>query len=420
MSHAAIPSSRKFPTLTPVSPYLRRFAAAMLAGAVTATALSTVAPSAYYDFLEWPLFESDLLSDLRLLHPGATPATIVSAVLMPFFVLLVGKELWEAVVLERGGLHGRHAVAPLAMAVGGILGAILVWLLLSAGIETAEEGAGAPGWAVPISSDIVLIVLFGRAIFGKGHSAIQVLMFLTAMDMFIGLVTMGLAAPLGGTLRPVWLILPLLASMVGYVMLTRPLHRTDITEVRRQRASHIWPWLLLGLVSWIGVSAAGLPPALGLLPILPAMPHSDHSFGLFAEAEGLLSDPLNRLARVFILPLIFVMFFFGLTRGGMDFAALAPTTFVALGAFWIGKPLGVLAGMLVIRAMGYSLPLHLTWHQIGLIALLMGIGFTVPTLAIETALPGGAMEEAARLGLGASLVAGPAAWLMAQLGAKRP
>ena len=66
------------------------------------------------------------------------------------------------------------------------------------------------------------------------------------------------------------------------------------------------------------------------LPILPVIPHADRAFGLFAEAEELLHDPLNRLAHLLVRPLAVVLFLFGLTRGGIDLQAFAPTTLTVL------------------------------------------------------------------------------------------
>jgi NhaA family Na+:H+ antiporter len=180
-----------------------------------------------------------------------------------------------------------------------------------------------------------------------------------------------------------------------------------MTERKRQRTGRLWPWVVLGVLSWIGVSASGLPPALGLLPLLPAMPHGTRSFGLFAEAEGFLTDPLNRLSHMLMGPVIVILFLFGVTRGGVDFAAFGPTTVVALGAFWLGKPLGLLAVVMVLRAVGRDLPNRLDLRDMCYVAGLMGIGFTLPLLSLETALPGGAMQEAARLGLALTLLAGP-------------
>ena len=43
---------------------------------------------------------------------------------------------------------------------------------------------------------------------------------------------------------------------------------------------------------------------------------------------------------------------------------------------------------------------------------ILSMGFTVPVIALDSALPGGAMQEAARLGLAVSLFAGPLALLL--------
>ncbi|MBL9055813.1 MAG: Na+/H+ antiporter NhaA, partial [Rhodobacteraceae bacterium] len=178
----------------------------------------------------------------------------------------------------------------------------------------------------------------------------------------------------------------------------------------------LWPYVLAGIVSFAGVAASGLPPALGLLPVIPAIPHADRSFGLFAEAEEFLHDPLNRLAHLLVRPLALVLFLFGLTRGGIDLAAFAPTTLTTLAALWIGKPLGVLAGLTVALAfLRARLPQGVAGRDLLLIAMVSGMGFTVPVVALDSALPGGGMTEAARLGLALSLLAGPLALLAARL-----
>ncbi|SEN97313.1 sodium/proton antiporter, NhaA family [Pseudorhodobacter antarcticus] len=393
--------------MTPASPYLSRYAYALLIGAAIATLAVTFAPSTYYDAIEWLPFDSDPLHRLRLFYPGFTFASVVSSLLMPVFVLLIAKEIWEAVVLEHGGLHGKLAVAPLAMVAGAMLAGAVVWQGLTVWLETAEEAVDATGWVMPFGSDMVLAFLFGRMIFGKAHPALQVLLFLCILDGVIGLIISGFATPIEDNLRALWLIVPLAAASFGYVKLTRPLQNQSMTERKRQRTGRLWPWVVLGVLSWIGVSASGLPPALGLLPLLPAMPHGTRSFGLFAEAEGFLTDPLNRLSHMLMGPVIVILFLFGVTRGGVDFAAFGPTTVVAVGAFWLGKPLGLLAVVMVLRAVGRDLPNRLDLRDMCYVAGLMGIGFTLPLLSLETALPGGAMQEAARLGLALTLLAGP-------------
>jgi Na+:H+ antiporter, NhaA family len=59
------------------------------------------------------------------------------------------------------------------------------------------------------------------------------------------------------------------------------------------------------------------------------------------------------------------------------------------------------------------LPTGVTPRDLRVVALLLGLGFTVPVIAIDTSLPGGAMAEAARLGLGISMAIGALALTLA-------
>jgi NhaA family Na+:H+ antiporter len=182
------------------------------------------------------------------------------------------------------------------------------------------------------------------------------------------------------------------------------------SETQRRAGQRLPPYIIAGLLSWIGVAASGLPPVLGLLPVIPAIAHADRSFGLFAEAEELLHDPLNRLAHVLIWPLTLVLFLFGLTRGGIDLLAFAPTTVTTLAALWLGRPFGMLViGLGLAAAFDLRLPPGTSLRDVLRVAVILAMGFTVPVLSLETALPGGAMQEAARLGLALSLLAGPIA-----------
>jgi NhaA family Na+:H+ antiporter len=156
-------------------------------------------------------------------------------------------------------------------------------------------------------------------------------------------------------------LLPLSAALALGVLQGRPsqiaLDGRAGSERARRYATRLWPYVLAGIISYAGIIAAGLPGALGLLPIIPAIAHANRSFGLFAEAEELLTDPLNRLAHALIWPITLILFIFGLTRGGIDLAALAPPTFMVLAAYWVGKPLGFLAATaLALRFGGAKLP----------------------------------------------------------------
>ncbi|MBN8630166.1 MAG: Na+/H+ antiporter NhaA [Rhodobacterales bacterium] len=394
-----------------IASFVPRFAKALLGGAVLASAWVNLAPASYYDSVEFRLLDLDLPGWITALPFSLTPQNIVSDGLMSLFLFLIGKELWEALTLERGALKGRQALLPAGLTLGGMVGAGMVWVLVGSLVETAEEASFAVGWQVPLGSDVVLCFLVGRAAFGPGHPALHLLLLLSIATDILALLVTGLTHP-DVSLRLAWLLLPLAAALVTWVLFGRP-PAPGAAERQRRAGQHLLPYVTAGILSWIGVAASGLPPALGLLPVIPAIAHADRSFGLFAEAEAALHDPLNRLSHALVWPLTLILFLFGLTHGGIDLMAFAPTTVTVLVALWLGRPLGMLViGLGLAAVLGLRLPQGVTLRDIVRIAVVMAMGFTVPILSLETALPGGAMQEAARLGLAISLLAGPLALLL--------
>lgn len=396
-----------------VAPFISSFAWALLAGIAIATVWVNSFPSSYYDFVEWRLADVAIAGWMGTKAVLLTPLNVVGDGLMALYLWFVGKELWEALVLKRGALNGRRALVPLGLSVGAMSGAVALWMIVSAGHGSPEPTDLGKGWVVPLGSDVVLCYLMGRWVFGPNHMALHVLLLLTVSADIIGLLVLGLAQPVI-SLRLLWLTLPLAAGVFVWAGLGR--HQSvTASERSKRRPLFFWPYILAGGVSWIGVAASGLPPALGLLPILPAIAHADRAFGIFAEAEELLHDPLNRLAQGLVVPVGVILFLFGLVFGGIDLRAFSQITWAILAAMWIGKPIGLIATWILFeRVAGMFLPHGLVRRDLYLIALIMGIGFTVPVLTLDQALPGGADQEAARLGLALSLLSAPAALILSR------
>ncbi len=393
-----------------ISPFVRHFALALLSGIGLATLWVNLSPETYYDFIEWRILELSLPAFMWSGTISLTPFLVVTDILMALFFFFIGKELWEALILERGSLTGKRALLPLGLTVGGMAGAVCLWLVLSALIETAEEATFGGGWTVPLGTDVVLTFLIGRRVFGPGHPALHLLLLVAIATDILALLTLGLSNP-NLSFRLAWLALPLLASLAVYRLYGRK-PAPDASERDRRAGLQLWPYVVAGGLSWFGTAASGLPATLGLLPVIPAIAHADRAFGLFAEAEGFLHDPLNRLAHLLVRPVAVILFLFGLIRGGVDLQAFAPTTLVLLGSFWIGRPFGmVLAGLALAVFVGLRLPAGVSLRDLFRLALILGLGFTVPAIAIDASLPGGAMQEAARLGLALSLLAGAVALL---------
>ena len=395
-----------------VSSFVRHFARALLAGIALATLLVNLSPETYYDTIEFRLLDLPFPEGWTALPSSVTPLSVVTGGLMALVLALLGKEFSEALALESGTLRrdpvlGRPALVPLVAVLGGAGGAVLVWLAMSAALPMPLESWPGAGWPVPIGADVVLAYAAGRAAFGPGHPALHLLLLVTIAFDVLGLLVAGLTDPSAG-LMPQWLLLPRAAVLGVWTYAGRHAH-PGAPERLKRRAAHLWPYALAGVISWAGTAFSGLPGALGLLPLIPVIPHASRTFGLFAEAEAHLHDPLNRLAQAAVLPVTLTLFLFGLTHGGLDFGAGAPTTLVTLAAFGIGKPLGLLAGIFAVLALGAArLPAQVSRADLAKLAVLSAMGFTVPALAMTTALPGGAMTEAARLGLAITLLPGTA------------
>lgn len=395
-----------------ISPFVQRYAYALLIGATLATLWVNFSPMSYYDMKEWRLAD---ITMPNLLWGGSvtlTPWMIVSDIFMALFFFYLGKELWEAVILERGNLSGRAILLPLGLALGAMAGGALAWQILSAFFETAQEVIYSKGWAVPLGGGTIFVYFFAKNLFAKRSRLLHLALLIAILMDILSLLALGLEH-FTLSWRLLWLLLPLLAAF-GVGHLHGQQSRPAKTERERRAKRALWPYLLAGALSWFGVAASGLPAALGLLPILPAVRHADRSFGIFAEAEGFLHDPLNRLVHQISWPLVGVLFMFGLLQGGLDLQAFAPTTWITLASFWIGKPLGLAlaGGFMYLIGLGYPQKLRLG-PVLGVLAL-SSIGFTASTIAIGAALPGGAMQEAARLGLAMTLLAGPITLLVAR------
>ena len=69
---------------------------------------------------------------------------------------------------------------------------------------------------------------------------------------------------------------------------------------------------------------------MGLLPIVPTIPHADRAFGIFAEAEQYLTDLLNHIEHLLKHPVEVILFFFGLLNAGVAFSSIGSPTWLVL------------------------------------------------------------------------------------------
>jgi len=402
-----------------VSPHIVQFAWALSAGLGLATLWVNLDAASYYDVIEYRLWAPHLPDSLSLPDPIFSAQYITSQALMALFIALITKELWEALVLSHGALsRGHRRMMPLGAVLGGVLGAVATWVALPLHSAALFDLGPLMGWSLPVGSDVVLCYVFGTWVFGKGHPALHLLLLIAIAFDILGLLAMAIDSAAQGV-QPLWLGLSVVALIALWRFSSRHA-RAGATEIAHRHAAHLWPYALAGGVCWAGFVLSGLPGALGLLPLIPFIPHAERSFGLFAEAEDVLHDPLNRFGHLLALPVTATLFLFGLTRGAVDVTAFGTLTPRILAALWLGKPLGLLAGALIgLRLSGRPLPKGVGLFDLVLIALLSGIGLTVPLLTLDTALPAGLPADQVRAGLAASLAFGLLALALARIFGQR-
>ncbi len=386
--------------------FVASYSLLLIAGASVALLWVNVDANSYHDFVEFVLIDNSIIG-----HPheegGHITRTLtlhylVNDVLMALFFAIAAKEVWEALILENGALRGRKAITPLIATAGGMLGPVVVYLGLAAVLGVYD--AVSRGWAIPTATDIAFSYLVGRMVFGAGHPAIRFLLLLAIADDAVGLLILAIFYP-SAPLAPAWLGLSFAAALGVFVLfnwLPRMMDRGDQLRTRStwvRKYLSFWPYLIAGCLSWYGFQEAGIHPALGLLPIVPTIPHADRAFGIFAEAEEFLTDLLNWIEHHLKYPVEIVLFFFGLLNAGVEFSAISEPTWLVLGGLLIGKPVGILLmGWLAAGPMGFGLPQGMRVADILVVGCVAAIGFTVALFVASVAFPGGSVQDAAKMG----------------------
>jgi NhaA family Na+:H+ antiporter len=161
-----------------------------------------------------------------------------------------------------------------------------------------------------------------------------------------------------------------------------------------------WPYLLLpGVMSWIGFALTGLHPALGLLPVIPTMPHAPRGESEAHWGTVPLPDALDRFEAFWKTPVELILGLFALMNAGVTFRAAGPATLLVAVALLVGKPMGIyLSGILSVRFLPVALPEGIGRRELFLIGCTAGIGFTVALFVTSVAFDPGPIQDAARMG----------------------
>ena len=298
-------------------------------GALAAIVLANLAPDVYF-------------------RASQSLAFVVNDVGMAFVLAFIAQEVFEA-MLPGGALHPpRRAVLPVVAALTGAIGAAGTYAI---SILSGDARNLLPGWRAVTAVDIGLCYVVVVSAFGRGGASAFALLLAIASDA-IGLVLVSHGNTAVET-RPIALLLIVPALAIA-------------AYLRSRDSRTVWPYLLVpGVLSWVGLYAAGIHPALALIPIVPFMPHSSRSSVARERTHGSASH----FEQVFRLPVQVIAALFGLVNGGVLIHGFDDGTWAVLEAAFIGRPVGILFGAAAGMGAGLHLPLGLRRRDLLLIAL---------------------------------------------------
>lgn len=316
---------------------------------------------------------------------------LVNDCFMVLFFGLAAKEIVDS-LRPGGSLHPpRRAANPVLASLGGVAGPALVYLGLIHGFfrEAPEHEILMSGWAVPTATDIALVWITARAVFGRDHPAVDYLLLLAIVDDFVGLAILALAfprEPASGTAFSSALL------VIAGLAIAWSLHRARVGS---------WiPYVsVAGVAVWSGLLGTTIHPALALVPVVPFM---------FAGRRD--SDSLDAAARFegFARPVVGTgLFFFGFANAGVELGDVMFVTWVVLAALVLGKTAGIASFSWIATHLGYPLPKGMRWPHLLTAGCLASIGLTLSLFLAGQAFPAGsAYQDAARLGALASALVG--------------
>ncbi|QNP41468.1 Na+/H+ antiporter NhaA [Lysobacter solisilvae (ex Woo and Kim 2020)] len=282
--------------------------------------------------------------------------------LMAIFFLLVALEIKRETL--SGQLAGREQlILPLVCASAGVIVPAALFTAFNHG-----DAAAMRGWAVPTATDIafalgVLALLGSRVPVGMKLllSTIAVVDDLIAILIIALFYSHGLSLPALG-----------LAALVLVAM----------WALNRFKVTALWPYLLLGAVLWVCVLKSGVHATLAGVATGLLIPHVDKKNAVPDETEHSPLETLEHALHPWVAYAILPVFAFanaGLVLGGLQLqdAVAALPLGIALGLV-LGKPIGIVAAALAMRAAGWArYPAGMDLRAMLGLGMLCGIGFTM-------------------------------------------
>ena len=413
---------------TPLSRFLRTesgSAAVLLVATVVALVWANIASVSYeavwHTVLSFQLGGSGVTMDL---------VGWVNSALMTFFFFVVGLEARRE--FDMGELRERRRlVLPVTAGIAGMTMAVLLYLVINAGEPSAR------GWGVAMSTDTAFALGMLALIGPRFPERLRAfLLTVVVIDDMVALLVIA-------TVYTIELsVVPLLVALVLFA---------GILVLSRLHVRHGGVYLIVGVATWVATYLSGVDPvvvglAMGLLTYAsPAgRAHLERATDRFRDFREQPTPELARSARASLLRAVspnarlqdafhpwtsyVIVPLFALANAGIpihgDFLSQAyrsPITLGVIGAYVLGKPVGILAGSrFVTRVTAGRLRPPVGWVAVAGGGTIAGIGFTVSLLIATLAFSGRDLQEA-KLGiLTAALGAAGLTWVLFRITAALP
>ncbi|PRX44780.1 sodium/proton antiporter (NhaA family) [Prauserella shujinwangii] len=329
----------------------------------------------------------------ELLHLHLSVGDWAKDGLLALFFFVVGLELKrELVVGELSNV--RAAALPIVAAVGGMV----VPALIALGVGWGEPGIE-QAWAIPVATDIA---------FALGVLALTGSSLPTSARIF--LLSLAVVDDLGA------IVVIAVLFTASFNMLAAAIAAVALglyAYLQRKRVRAWWIYVPLAIVVWVAVHSAGIHAtiagvALGLLTRVHTDPGEHESPALRLEHR------LQPWSAAVAVP-VFALFAAGVELNADALGAVftSPIPLAVLVGLLAGKVVGILgASALAVRLGIARKPTGTGWLDIGALAMLGAVGFTVSLLIADLALSGEQAELAKAAVLLASAIASLAAALL--------
>jgi len=305
----------------------------------------------------------------------------VNDVGMAFAFAFLAQEVVEA-MLPGGTLHPwTRAAVPIVAAVGGIVGAVALYVFY---IRSGDETNLLAGWPIAAAVDIAFAYFIAASVFRRGAAVTFLLLLAIASDA-IGLVIVSYRFPVL-TVHPAAAAL-LIPALWGAAVL------------RKNAVHSVWPYVLVcGTLSWFAFYWTGVHPALSLLPIVPFLPHAARDLNPLADPARGRHKSAAHFEAVFRYPVQVIAFLFAFVNSGVSIRAFDDGTWAVLLAALIGRPLGIAIAAALAVSGGLELPRRVGGRELAVIALAASSSFTFGLFFATAVFPVGPLLNQTKMG----------------------